>query len=118
MDREIILTDMKKYSGYRKELYQELLDEKRDRLEMIKSENEQAYRKICKKTVEYELIGDIYGYDTDEAVQIADDFEGLRDCYEQRNCKEEIDALTMEIKWLEIQLREIGFKESENIKEP
>ena len=54
----------------------------------------------------------------DEAVQIADDFEGLRDCYEQRNCKEEIDALTMEIKWLEIQLREIGFKESENIKEP
>lgn len=53
MDREIILTDMKKYSGYRKELYQELLDEKRDRLEMIKSENEQAYRKICKKTVEW-----------------------------------------------------------------
>ena len=48
-DKEIMLTDMKKYSGYKKELYQELLDEKRDRLENIKSENEQAYRKVCKK---------------------------------------------------------------------
>ncbi len=66
------------------------------------------------KTVEYELIGDIYGYDTDEAVQVVDDFERLRDCYEQRNYTEEIDALTMEIKWLEAQLREIGFRESVN----